>query len=136
MAGLFEEANRAVVEAAYLNVEWTKTADAISAAQTPPAPGAGSGATGSIQLRKSTRGVIVALPSAGQTMDVKVFAYLSGTDAPAKWIELTEAARTDIGEDGDSWKINTGGASEIIVSVTTLSGGTAEAWYGRSYAST
>lgn len=125
MAGAFEQANIAVVEAAYLNVEYTQTAAAVSAAQAAPAS-AGDG----ISLRKSTRGIVSVKPSAGQTCDAKVYAYLVGPNA---WFELTEAARTGITAAGGSWKINTGGASEIYVQVLTLSGGTASAWFGRSY---
>jgi hypothetical protein len=123
--GPFEQANIAVIEAAYLNVEWTQTADGVSAAQDAPTA-SGDG----ISLRKSTRGIVAVKPSAGQTCDAKVYAYLV---EPAMWVELTEAARTGITDAGNSWKINTGGASEIYVQVLTLSGGTADAWYGRSY---
>lgn len=125
MAGLFEDANKAVVEAAYINVEYTQTADGVAAAQDPPAD-----VSDGINLRKSTRGVIFAKPSAGQTVSVKVWAYVAAIDA---WFELTEAARVDIAADGDSWKINTGSASRIYIQVSAISGGTADVWYGRSY---
>lgn len=126
--GAFEQANIAVTEAAYLNVEWTQTADGISADQTPPDPDDGVGA--GVATRKSTRAIIAVWPSSGQTVDCQVYAYLAG---PAKWVELEEAERTGITATGNSWKINTGGATEIAVILTNLSGGTADAWFGRSY---
>lgn len=123
--GPFEQANIAVVEAAYLNVEYTQTATAVASPQSRP-----SAASDGQALRKSTRSFIVAKPSAGQTMDVEVYAYFADI---AQWVHLVEADRTGIDEYGDSWKINTGGADRIAVRVSTLSGGTANAWLARSY---
>lgn len=123
--GTFDIANKGVAEASYYNVEVTQTATAVAAPQSAPTT-SGDG----LNLRKSTRGVVFAKPSAGQTCTVQVYVYRADID---DWFRLTEAERVDVDDEGDSWKINTGGADKIAVVVSAISGGTADVWFGRAY---
>ena len=124
--GPFEKANVAVVESAFDQVEWTQTATNASATQARPAL-----ASDGINLRGSSRGVVVAEAPAGQTIDIEVFAYFADID---QWAHIVEADRAAVDEYSNTWKLNTGGADRIYVRISAITGGTtANMWFGRSY---
>jgi len=120
----FEDANRAVVEAAYDKLSITQTANAIAADQSAPTL-----ASDGVPLLGSSRAIVVVKPSAGETCDAKVYAYTEDTG----WFLISELEVTGITDEGDSWKINIGGPSRVALRILNISGGTVDAWVLRSY---
>ena len=123
---LFQDANIAVVEAAYDKLEVNVVADAITVDMSQPSL-VGDG----VSLLGSSRAIIAVLPAAGETCDASVFGYFSDVG----WRNITELAKTGIDGDvlGDAWKANIGGASRIYVQVHNISGGAVTAHILRSY---
>jgi len=124
---LFEDANVAVVEAAYNKLDTLPVLVAQGSVTLAPTT-AGQG----VALLKSSRAILVVKPSAGQTCTVAVYGYF-GVDAG--WVNITELGKEGIAGDtlGDAWKANIGGATRIYVRLTAISGGTVNAWVLRSY---
>lgn len=114
MPGVFEEANRAVVEAAYYKI----TPTVITTGTTVPTLASDGAAV------SSSRGILGVKPAAGETCDIEVYVYIGD-----EWWQVTEAAKTDLAGDtlGDVVKFNIGGVDRIYVRTLNLSGGSVSA---------
>jgi hypothetical protein len=122
---LFEDANKAVVEAAYDKLDIAQTATAAAVAQSAPTL-----ASDGVPLLNSSRCILVVKPGVGATCDASVYGYTTDTG----WFLITELGKTGIaGGAGDGWKANIGGPSRISLIVTNIAGGTVDAWVLRSY---
>lgn len=127
MALNFENANIAVIEAAYDNIAVTQVATAAAVDTSQP-----SLVSDGVPLLNSSRAIIVVKPESGASCDVEVYAYFD--DGPG-WVRITELDKTSVsGSDlGDAWKANIGGASRLYIRLVNIAGGAVDAWILRSY---
>lgn len=120
---VFEDANRAVVEAAYDKLDITKTADAITVGQSAPTL-----ASDGVPLLGSSRAIAIVKPEATGSTSAKVYGYLEETG----WFNITELARENIDDEGDAWKLNIGGPTRVALVLAGVTG-TVHAWIARSF---
>lgn len=115
---IFQDANRAVVEAAYYSLDVNATTPGTAVPTT---------ASDGVAILGTSRCIAAVKPQATQTVDIEVYWYNTATGL---WFLAGELTHEGIAGDnlGDSWKVNIGGADRIYLRQKNLSGGTLTAY--------